>query len=286
MISSKHDKPVTPDAIFQCDNDSKGIVAEIKTSLTENDSDLLDEITGPIEQYSNITKGWKTENKTIPEYSILMIVNMLDSKRAQNKIESSIEDGSFKPKKIICLAEWTSHIASHKQNVGDIMLVRHVYGSTGCDYFDKKLKSDIKLNEDELQDEFESKKFIRKKPSRIYVMDIIYNFIFSSLAKEREEFSVTISEILKEIQTYFVSWSGIDSENDQLKPSWINQAMQDFCEIGIAESFSGNSNRYTIKWGYRYKKNIGKYMLEKLCGKLKEKPTKKPQSRLTDFKSI
>lgn len=278
---------VNPDAIFQCDNDKKGIVTEIKSSLPENGAFLINEIKEPIEKYSQISEGWKTPNKKIDEHSILLLVNILDSKRTQDVLEESLRNGQISTKRNICLAEWSPPISSNKVGKGDIMLLRHRMGTTGCEYFDTKLKQDIPIDEDKIEIDFESRKFIRKRPPRIYVMDIIYHYIFSAIAEEgKDEFVTTLDEIIKLLQQYFVSWSGIENEESQIRPSWINQAMKDFCDIGIAERTSKDSNEYRIKWGHQYKKNIGEFMLEKICGKEKEEKKKKAQTTLTDFKSI
>ncbi len=48
------DNTVTPDAIFQCDNDTVGIVCEIKTALPNDEKILFKDIEEQLEKYSKI----------------------------------------------------------------------------------------------------------------------------------------------------------------------------------------------------------------------------------------
>ena len=79
---------VTPDAIFQCDNDTRGIVCEIKTSLPTSDEFLLKDMKEQIEKYSDIHKGWKTTSEEIAEHSILLFVHRTDAKKLDSKLKT------------------------------------------------------------------------------------------------------------------------------------------------------------------------------------------------------
>ena len=84
---------VTPDAIFQCDNDKSGIICEIKTSLPASEEYLLRDMKDQIEKYSDIQKGWKTKTGTIDDFSILLFLHRTDSKKFQSLLEKWIKSG-------------------------------------------------------------------------------------------------------------------------------------------------------------------------------------------------
>ena len=57
-------KEVHPDAIFQCDNDMKGIACEIKSSLPHSQKQMLHGLGEQVGKYAEIETGWKTSIAT------------------------------------------------------------------------------------------------------------------------------------------------------------------------------------------------------------------------------
>lgn len=276
---------VTPDTIFQCDDDTKGIVAEIKSSLPDNNEHLLSDMKEQIEKYSEIEDGWVTSSGKIDNHSILLLINRLDSKRLDDLLKIWLTTEKIETSKNICVAEWQS-VRSHKigPDKKDIMLLNHRSGTTGCEYFDQKLKSEIKIPEDDLIMEYESRKFVKSVPPDLYLVTNIYLDILPTLANGLEEFEVTIDQIWDIMSEYYASWSGLKGEQSQIRKSWISKAMGVFCEIKLAEKIVDKQNTYKIKWKKGIKtKNVQKYLLDLMCGK--EKPTSDEinQKTLTEF---
>jgi len=257
---------VTPDAIFQCDNDMKGIVCEIKTSLPASNEYLLKDMKDQIEKYSNIQKGWQTSSEKIPEHSILLFVHRTDSKRLDSMLQKWINDDEIKTDKNICVADWQS-IKPFKVGARDTTLLSHRSGTTNCDYFDSKLKEDIEIFTDDISMEYETRKFVKSAPPDLYIMTILYQDVFPAFANENEEFTVSIEELMKTLTDYYTSWSGLQGEQSQIRRKWIIKAMDKFCEIKIAEKISDETYNYTIKWAKKIPKDYKSYLLDKLCGK-------------------
>ena len=257
---------VTPDMIFQCDNDTKGIVCEIKTSLPRSDELLLKDIKEQLEKYSKIEKGWKTESQKINEHSILLCVHRTDSKRLQRLLLKWKEENSININKKICISEWIP-TNEFKPGSADLVLLSHRDGTTNCKYFDSKLEEDIKINLDDIATDYEERKFVKSIPPNLYIMTMLYQDIFPSFIDDQEEFKISIDDLMKTLIDYYTSWSGLAGEQSQIRRNWIVKAMEKFCEIKLAERIPGEERRYKIKWSKKIPKDTKKYLLDKLCGK-------------------
>lgn len=257
---------VTPDVIFQCDNDSRGIVCEIKTSLPDNEQYLLQDMKDQIEKYSDIQSGWKTESKTINQYAILLLLYRNDSKTMDKHLQEWRRSGAIVTNKKICIAEW-QHNHPYKVPRRDEILISHRSGTTDCEYFDQKLHNDIKLDELQLTTDYETQKFVKSDPPDLYIMTILYHDLFSTLATDRDEFTVTIDELMKKLAEYYASWSGLEGEQTQIRRRWVTRAMNKFSEMGMAQKHAEQQDTYKIQWSKRIPKNIKEYLLDKMCGK-------------------
>lgn len=257
---------VTPDAIFQCDDDKKGIVCEIKTSLPALEKYLLKDMKDLIEKYSAIEKGWKTKDGRIDEHSILLILHRTDSKKFDSILSKWIDNKDIVTDKQICIAEWQS-IRPFKAGSKDTILLSHRSGTTGCDYFDKKLTDDIELDTDSLSLGYEARKFVKSAPPNLYIMTLLYQNIFSTFASDEDEFTVSVEQLMKVLTDYYTSWSGLEGEQTQIRRRWVVRAMDKFTEIKIAEKVPEKSYSYRIKWSKKVSKDVKGYLLTKLCGK-------------------
>ena len=270
---------VTPDAIFQCDNNRKGIVCEIKTSLPDNEQYLLGNMKDQIEKYSDIKSGWETKSGTIDEYAILLLLHRTDSKTMDSYLQQWLQSKDIVINKQICVAEWQS-IRQLKVMSKDEILISHRSGTTGCTYFDDKLKKDIKLDETRIALDYERQKFVKADPPDLYLMTILYQHIFSVLANDKDHFVVTIDDLMQMLTEYYMSWSGLDGEKTQIRRRWINKAMAQFSRIGISQKIPEQPNAYDIKWSKRVPKDVQEYLLTKLCGKERKIITDYKQTKL------
>ena len=270
---------VTPDAIFQCDEDRKGIVCEIKTSLPLSEKYLLKDMKDQIEKYSDIKKGWKTKTGKIDDHSILLILYRTDSKKFDKLLKNWIKSGEIVTKKNLCVVDWQS-IRPFKAGSKDTTLLSLRSGTTGCEYFDEKLSEDVSLDTDALSLEYETRKFVKSVPPDLYIMTILYQDVFPTFTTNQEEFTVTIEKLMKVLTDYYTSWSGLEGEQTQVRKRWIIHAMDKFVEIKIAEKNPETPFSYRIKWSKHLPKDVKEYLLIKLCGKETEIKVDEKQMKL------
>ncbi len=270
---------ITPDAIFQCDDDKQGIACEIKTSLPASEKYLLNDMKNLIEKYSDIKKGWKTKNGTIKDHSILLLLHRTDSKKFNSLLSKWIDAKDIVTDKNICIADWQS-IRPFKVGSKDTTLLSHRSGTTGCDYFDKKLTDDIELDTDALFLGYETRKFVKSAPPNLYIMTMLYQDIFPTFANNEDEFTVTVKQLMKILTDYYASWSGLEGEQTQIRTRWVVWAMDKFTEIKIAEKIPEKSYAYRVKWSKNLPKDIKEYLLVKLCGKEEDAIVDPKQTKL------
>ena len=242
---------------------------------------LLQDMKDQIEKYSDIQSGWKTESRTINQYAILLLLHRNDSKKINKLLQRWCKSGDIVTSKKICIAEW-QHNHPLKVPSRDEILISHRSGTTECDYFDQKLHEDVKLDEMQLITDYETQKFVKSDPPDLYTMTILYHNLFSTLSADRDEFTVTIDELMKKLAEYYTSWSGLEGEQTQIRRRWIIRAMDKFSEIGVAKKHTEQQNTYKIRWSKRIPKNIKEYLLDKMCGKEKVIIRDHKQTTLSD----
>lgn len=284
-------KEISPDIVLQHDNNTKGILCEIKTSLPEVDFFLLESLK-QLELYSGQVEGWETANKRVNDHSLILLCHALDSDRVTGKISQWINEGKLKIAKKLCIAEWST-IESLKFDQRDVILVRHKSGETDCEWLNTKLHQNIKLGLEELITKYEKSRFTRKEPPLEYTMNQLWTCIFPALKEKTEDFTCTIGEILTIAYDYFIPWSGLQGEYSQVRKKWIIKAMNAFCEIDLAkqQSASSGNEEYKIYYGKRIQKDVSDYFVEGLCQKRIEEAGKLPteealeeaQRRLAEF---
>ena len=252
-------KPVTPDAIFQCDNDTKGIVCEIKSSLPLAQEDMLRDLGKQIRKYAEIEEGWSTDTGRIRRHSILLLVPRTDTKRARALMRRS-RGASAVPN--LCLGHW-EEVKTTGRTGYDVMRIGHDSGSTGCKYFDKRLGECIDIPTVGAHAGYETRMFVRSDPPDLYMLTLLYQNILSSLTVDKGYITVTAKDLKERLDFYHASWSGIRGEESQVRTRWIKRALRTLCKLKLARRL--HDDRYRIDALPR-KKNIRDFLLDKMCG--------------------
>ena len=269
--------PVCPDAIFQCDGDSKGIVCEIKSSIPDDDGLAIRDIGDQIDKYSEIETGWRTEDGRIAEHSILLLVNRDDVKRLRRLLAGRRRPAAgARPGVKICLADWEQTVAP-QPDAEEIILVRHHWGSTGCQYVDERLENNIRISLDATIDRYENRKFVKADPPPLYMIVMLYHDIFPTIAVDGGDIEVSLEGLTDKLTQYYASWSGIENEQSQIRPRWVRRALDMLCKIGLAKELQGDS-RYRIKPAL-HQKDLMKFIIGRLC----DASAGGSQSRMEDF---
>ena len=253
-------KEVHPDAIFQCDNDTKGIVCEIKSSLPHNQKQMLHDLREQIGKYAEIETGWKTSSGKIREHSILLLVRKVDAGRARALMRGNTSGASAVVTNI-CLGHW-EEVKIKGRHTQDVIRLGLDSGSTGCKYFDRLLTARIDVPMIGTHAGYERRMFVRAQPPDLYMLAMLYQNILPAIAGNRGYITVTVEDIKGRLDDYYPSWSELRGEQSQVRTRWIKRALRTLCQMKLARELHGG--RYRIDALPR-KKNIKDFLLDKMC---------------------
>lgn len=253
-------KEVHPDAIFQCDGDTKGVVCEIKSSLPQDRRRLLRDLREQVGKYAEIKEGWMTKTGRIGKHSVLLLVRRADVERARDVMHG---DAGGEPvlEENFCLGSWEPPKAGGP-GAADMMRLGREGGSTGCKYLDRRLDGKIELPLDKAPLGYEKRRFVKAAPPDLYMLAMLYQSVLPGLAGDGGDITVSIEALNDRIARYFASWSGLPGERSQTRPRWTKSALKTLCRIGMAKKLP--DGRYRISPLPR-KKSIRDFLLDKLC---------------------
>lgn len=208
-------KEVHPDAIFQCDGDTKGVVCEIKSSLPQDRQRLLQDLREQVSKYAEIEKGWMTDTGRIGKHSVLLLVCRADVGRARDLMHGDVGSESITAENF-CLGIWEPPKAGGP-GAADMMRLGREEGSTGCEYLDSRLDGKIELPLDKAPLGYEKRRFVRADPPNLYMLAMLYQNVLPGLAGDDGYITVSIEALNDRIAKYFASWSGLPGEQSQTR---------------------------------------------------------------------
>jgi len=257
---------INPDFILQYDDNKKGILGEIKTTIPINEDYVLNNEFKQIEKYCKKVTGWNTITKNVESHDVLCFIYLTDSDRLVNLFKKFLSEDKVNIICNVCISEFST-VTSLKIGEGDVLLLKHKYGTLGCKTLTEKLMENIKIRIDELQEKYEVCKFTRKEPPIEYMMDHLWMQIFPVYAEreksKEQDITVGINELLETIHTFYVSWTGLTDEHSQVRETWIKKSLEKFIEIELAEEIEDKPGHYKIFYGKQIPHNFRKYLIEK-----------------------
>ena len=252
---------VHPDAIFQCDGDTRGVVCEIKSSLPRDRRLLRRDLGEQIGKYGEIEGGWMTVTGRIAEHSVLLLVRRADAKRARDLVHEGAGSGSV-PADNLCLGYWEP-VEAGEHGAGGVLRIVREEGSTGCDYIDNRLDGGIEVHMVSMMPGYENRTFVKADPPDLYMLTMLYQRVLPGLAGDDGYVTVSIDELKGRVAEYYASWSGLPGEQSQIRPRWVRHALGTLCRIGLAKRLPDG--------GYRIappprRKSVIDFLLDRLCG--------------------
>jgi hypothetical protein len=254
------EKEIKPDIVLQYEN-KHGALCEVKTSFPNEDKYLLKSLK-QIEKYSQDVVGWDTTDRKVNDHDILLFCPMIDYDRVNLKIQEWMKTGKLEITKNLCICEWGMLL--YPKWGKEIILLRKRSGNTACDELDIFLQNNIRIDTQNLHLNYEKCKFTRKDPPIEYTMTHLWVDVFPSIKSKEKEFETSIEQVLEIAYKFYIPWSKIEGEFSQIRKRWVKDAMDKFCEIGLAESSPDVKGKYKILREKRIK-NIQEYIIEQLC---------------------
>jgi len=238
-LETKNHRKVTPDLVSVYDNDTKGLIFELKWSLPLR-GDLLKTELLDLKKYSFKYSNWKTPSGSVDYHDFVLVCHIDDVKRtveAVNELIKAPENEFFRADRF---AIWTWAITPPKEGERkEEMRLLWVYGKTKNNEIERMIHEPggILISEDVLRYLRFLYMFICQKPPIQYTMAILIQNVFPLFQQksERDIYKIKVDMIYDRSKVLFPSWREADVETIQIKKRWIREALEKLIELRLVK---------------------------------------------------
>jgi len=247
----KPNNEITPDLVVQL-NETYGIVGEAKKSFPKNRILWRRNFT-QLQKYDDDLKGWKTSNELITNSDIVLLTH--------NKIKVEVSD--YIQDKVtnheILFDRKFSAISFHRTLETKIFLtLEKFYGDLSDAVLNERFRRIVGVPLHKIIP-LSNIKFYDDKPELPYIMEILWNKIFSQYPK-MEDFmesggikiitiNVNIDNLTQKLREQFTDYKEGDNRQPELpKARWVKKAMDMLVKLKYAEKVDAEGNNYTVKY--------------------------------------
>lgn len=287
------DSKCTPDVVMQIKPDH-GVIAEMKMRagrniLNEDGSEKWGLHLRQLRKYDRDLIGWWDNDGVLPNVNLLYIISIVSSAEISDYISS----------KLISREEVFSHplgILEFSQILGmtNSLFLRRRWGDVP-EEMSSILSNGYSVSTEELLARNAARKFYDSPPCEEYVMQILWQNVFTEHAKKPNnddvfyneelkiwEFPINTSDVTHELQKYYGSVGG-DRQQEMPKKAWVDRAMRAFVTIGLATKLE-NEDEYKIHYK-KIRKPLDNFItqLSKNKKRKSETPAQLPFSFMDSF---
>lgn len=240
-----------PDLVAQYDQDTKGVLFEVKWSLPFDEEKLLKELK-KLKKYTDSFKNWKTGSGTVDKHDLVLICHITDAKRVVDSIKKLFIDSeyAFMNKEGFAVWGWILNPAKRGKREEEMRFL-HCLGRTGNRQLENTIgqTGGFVVTQDVLRYLRFTYAFIPEKPPIQYTMTILIQNIFPSFQRsvEKDEYELDIDVIYERAKSFFPSWHEFDAETIQTKRRWIIEALDRLCDLKLAEKVVTSPNRWLVQ---------------------------------------
>jgi len=272
----KDGRPIVPDFVVLYDENTKGLLFELKWSLPDNPTWLLEEIKD-LEKYFEDLSGWTNDVKNVEFHDLVLICHISDIKKVVKLVEvlCTSEEFSFLRSGHFAIWGW-SIVASKKGQREEELRIEKCYGKIRNIKIEQLLNepAGIIISENVLQYLRWIFFFIKQKPPLTYIIAVLMQHILNAapLDDDQKTYKINLDVILERSKIFFPSWDNYDNKTKQFKRNWIIEALDNMVRLDIIKK--ERDNIYEIPKPI-YKKRIP--LQEALCkdilkmGKIKQR---------------
>lgn len=276
LNQSNKREPYTPDLVIQL-TPTSGIIGEVKALICENKDDRWNSYLEQVKKYDEDLEGWWTQDERISEVCQVFITELTNSAEIGDYLLKKInEDGNS-------LAHQFAVVEYGRLQRGREFLFFRKRGGDMPEVISSIFHEGVSFPLEELVTERDEKKFYDAKPADVeYIMAILWQDIFTQKVHERDQESVIydenrktfllvvhLDELTQLLQRVYGSEGRKPREPEYPKKKWVEDALEKFVEIGLAEHTT-DKNEFVIF--YKDYKNPLEQII-KMTHKRKRKPS-------------
>jgi len=242
---------IFPDLIVQLD-ENYGIVGEVKKSFPQNKNHWKNDF-NQLQKYDDDLKGWKTPREYIKTSDIILLTHYKIKVDVSDYLEEKISNNDlFFNKNFSAIA------FSRVQEMKTILTLEKFYGKLFDTVLDERFRRIVRVPLNKVIP-LSDIKFYDDKPELSYMMEILWNKIFSQYPKMEEfmesggikimNIEVNIDDLTQKLRSQFTDYIEGDTRQPELpKTKWVKKAMDMFVNLKYAKIDNLAENRYIVKY--------------------------------------
>ncbi|KKN06621.1 hypothetical protein LCGC14_1075390 [marine sediment metagenome] len=242
---------INPDLIVQLD-ENYGIVGEVKKSFPQNKGYWKSNF-NQIQKYDDDLKGWLTPSEYIKTADIVLLTHYKIKVDVADYLEAEIYN-----KNLVFNKNFSAIAFSRVQEMKTILTLEKFYGRLFDKELDERFRRIVRVPLDKVIP-LSDIKFYDDKPELSYMMEILWNKIFSQYPKMEEfmesggikiiNIEVNVDKLTQELRIQFTDSIESDTRQPELpKAKWVKEAMDMFVKLNYAKIENLAEDKYTVKF--------------------------------------
>ena len=242
---------VTPDLVIQLD-ENYGIVSEVKKSFPK-DKELWIGNFNQLQKYDDELKGWKTSTEKIQNSDIILLTHYKIKVDVSDYIKKKISE------KTLYFKRNFSAIAFHRtQEVNMYLNFEKFFGNLFDSVINERLRRIVGIPLKKIMP-LSNIKFYDDKPELSYILEILWNKIFSQYPKMEEfmesggikiiSIEVNVDDLTQKLREQFSDYNEGDPRQPEIpKTKWIKEAMEMLENLKYAKKSDKDDKEYTVRY--------------------------------------
>ena len=247
----KTENEITPDLIVQLEN-NYGIVSESKKSFPQN-KELWIGSFSQLQKYDDDLKGWKTVDELISISDIVLLTHYKIKVEVFDYIKEQISNGSLSFHR-----NFTAISFLRTLEANTYLSFEKFYGNLNDNVLDERFRRIVGIPLKIILP-LSNIKFYDDKPELPYIMEILWNKIFSQYPKIEEfmesggikimKIEVNMDELTQKLREQFSDYYEGDSRQPQIpKTKWVKEAMDMLVKLNYANKDDTDDRKYFVRY--------------------------------------
>jgi len=251
LVATHSNEILTPDITAVYDNNSKGLLFELKYSLPADIRSVKDELM-KLAKYGRIRNGWGIKG-VVQAADFILVCHMDDLKRAAEAVQQVFYEtqNPFYDPLSFSIWSWTVAAAREDERREEMRLL-HAYGATRNGRLQQMVSEPggILVPEEVLTMLRFTHMFIRQKPPVQYTIALLIQNVFSALPPPtragRRYYEVDLNLVYQKTNILFPPWWEQDVQTVQVKRGWIKEALDTLARLKLIKEIPGKADSYSI----------------------------------------
>jgi hypothetical protein len=269
---------ITPDCVIEIAK-LHGIIAEVKLGLPRNEQ-VWDQDIEQLQKYDDDLAGWWTSlDERIQSHDVVALIPLSRAVKFADRLDDGIKEGKWIfGRKLAVVGFFKTSGAK------DFLSLKKERGSMSVSSLDDRLRESVQIDIGLIISKYNDRKFVDHMPPLPYLLQIIWDHIFTGYAADsspdgpsiQHGLTVSLSKVTRDLQDYYGSSSSGPRSPEIPRSVWVKKALDALVSFKMAAK--KESGIYEIN--YRRTKGDTLKKFGKLCFDLDQKTKSIPVGQL------